>query len=341
MVSLEKQVDFITYLQRIFIEGDFVATYKFALLHSIADLCVEKQDISEKYVGYFISIDQLVEKFIELYWQHALPYSETNASPFLLLQNTGNQSALIRHLAELRNNGFNSITEAKLSSSWKLLKSDTKRVLINGPLWRLQILSGSLVDFLYPHILKNNGIFLNEGIGFCFRKFHDLIISMVRGHWINKIREYPANRKVLGDKANLADFLFGTNRQNLSKAQSLFYDLQQGVCFYCQKPLKEKGEVDHFIPWARYPNDLGHNFVLAHHKCNNNKRAYLPALAHRERWFNQNVNDYPDVITEHLGQYFSCDVNRSTSVVNWAYQIAMQTKSKLWLNINEFTLVND
>ena len=29
--------------------------------------------------------------------------------------------------------------------------------------------------------------------------------------------------------------------------------------------------IDHFIPWPRYPIDLGHNFVLAHAGCSSAK----------------------------------------------------------------------
>lgn len=51
--------------------------------------------------------------------------------------------------------------------------------------------------------------------------------------------------------------------------------------------MKNDVEVDHFIPFARYANDLGHNFVAAHRTCNNNKRDFLAAQQHRERWQNQ------------------------------------------------------
>jgi hypothetical protein len=37
--------------------------------------------------------------------------------------------------------------------------------------------------------------------------------------------------------------------------------------------------VDHFIPWSRYPADLGHNFVLAHDRCINAKSDYLAAYS--------------------------------------------------------------
>ena len=37
----EFQLEFLSKLQRLFTEGDFTATYKFALLVSLADLAVE------------------------------------------------------------------------------------------------------------------------------------------------------------------------------------------------------------------------------------------------------------------------------------------------------------
>ena len=42
--SAEAQVRFLRDLQRILDEGSFVATYKFALIHALADLAVERGD---------------------------------------------------------------------------------------------------------------------------------------------------------------------------------------------------------------------------------------------------------------------------------------------------------
>lgn len=45
-------------------------------------------------------------------------------------------------------------------------------------------------------------------------------------------------------------------------------DLQRGQCFYCGETASREGDhVDHFIPWAKYPINLGHNFVLADQRC--------------------------------------------------------------------------
>jgi hypothetical protein len=48
--------------------------------------------------------------------------------------------------------------------------------------------------------------------------------------------------------------------------------------------------VDHFVPWRRYPFDLGHNFVLAHPTCNGRKGDRLAAVDHLRRWDERNRN---------------------------------------------------
>ena len=42
--------------------------------------------------------------------------------------------------------------------------------------------------------------------------------------------------------------------------------------------------VDHFIPWARYPDNNLANLVAAHSTCNGRKRDFLAATEHVERW---------------------------------------------------------
>lgn len=51
-------------------------------------------------------------------------------------------------------------------------------------------------------------------------------------------------------------------------------ELQHGACFYRSRPVRE-GALDHFIPWGKYPIDLGHNFVLADRMCNEDKGDLL------------------------------------------------------------------
>jgi len=148
--------------------------------------------------------------------------------------------------------------------------------------------------------------------------------------------DFPLNHAVIGGQGNLSEFLFGSDRNSIIKARPVLLDIQKGRCFYCNKPMKEVGEVDHFIPWARYPNDLGHNFVLAHSKCNNAKSDHLAAEQHKERWFEQNIIQNTKTITTELASYFVCESGRSEAIATWAYQLAIQNQSPLWLKGKSF-----
>ena len=67
-------------------------------------------------------------------------------------------------------------------------------------------------------------------------------------------------------------------------------EIQDRRCFYCNERLSAVStHVDHFIPWSRYPVDLGHNFVLADSRCNGQKRDRLPAYDHLAAWTERNA----------------------------------------------------
>jgi 5-methylcytosine-specific restriction endonuclease McrA len=113
--------------------------------------------------------------------------------------------------------------------------------------------------------------------------------ALVQTAWLAFVQQLPLNRPVLGSSTDLAEFLFGSERSGLTVIAAGLRDLQKGVCFYCGNSLRgESGAVDHFMPWSRYPLDLGHNFVLAHAVCNADKRDMLAATGHLERWVRRN-----------------------------------------------------
>ena len=79
----EFQLAFLSKLQRLFAEGDFTATYKFALLIALADLSVEVgRDDNEPLKLPYRSIGL---KFIQLYWQQSAPFTRGD----VLVQNLG------------------------------------------------------------------------------------------------------------------------------------------------------------------------------------------------------------------------------------------------------------
>jgi 5-methylcytosine-specific restriction endonuclease McrA len=334
--AMQQQLDFIAYIQRMLVEGDFSATYKFALLHALADVCVEQPLISDQ-AELKIDLATLADKLIVLYWHHAVPFaSEQTGESALLKQNTGAQSKVISVLYECQQNNIRNLRALKQSTLYKPTFNAALATLKTGPLWRLQILAKQAECFLYPHTNSTKYITLNAGIASCFRRFYDLVVYLAKNAWLQKIQSIKHNQALIGPQSQLHDFLFGFDRNALSKAKPVLIELQHGNCFYCQKPLNNKTEVDHFIPFARYANDLGHNFVAAHSTCNNSKRDFLAAHLHRERWQEQNLVLNSQHITRELSDYFNCDADKSRSVSDWAYQVAQANSAKLWLAKDSF-----
>jgi 5-methylcytosine-specific restriction endonuclease McrA len=330
------QIDFISYMQRLLQEGDFSSTYKFALLHALADICIEKRVPNNGQLT--ISFDEIVDKLILLYWQHAKPFfpnPEQQLQDGILLQNSGKQAKIIADIVVLQNSGARNLSQAKSSPFWPHIYRNTLKTLKEGPLWRLQVLSKQEECYLFPHIKNRSFIELNVGIADCFRQFHDLVVQFSRQGWIDKVSKIRENQQVIGRAGELSDFLFGVSRSSLKSVTELFTEIQSGSCFYCNKPLKGSAEVDHFIPFTKYNNDLGHNFVLAHKACNNNKRDYLAAPEHRENWQEQNLVINEKLITTELTCYFTCDAERTNHVANWAYSVAEKNGSKYWVGIKD------
>ena len=59
------ELEFLTKLQRILSEGQFVASYKYALLLALGELSVEKTSAPDGTLA--IELDELAERFIALY----------------------------------------------------------------------------------------------------------------------------------------------------------------------------------------------------------------------------------------------------------------------------------
>lgn len=334
--AMQQQLDFIAYIQRLLVEGEFVATYKFALLHAIADVCVE-QPLQLEQNELKIDLATLADKLISLYWHHAVPFSsEYTGQSGLLKQNAGAQSKVISVLFDCQQNNIRNFRQLKQSALYKPTFNAAMTTLKNGPLWRLQILAKQEECFLYPHTRSAHYITLNAGIASCFRRFYDLVVYLARNAWLQKIQSIKHNQALIGPQSQLQEFLFGVDRNALTKAKPVLVELQKNICFYCHKAMNDDVEVDHFVPFSRYSNDLGHNFVAAHRACNNNKRDFLAAQPHRERWQEHNLVVNGQTITSELSAYFYCDADKSLAVSNWAYQVAEASNAKLWLATNCF-----
>lgn len=335
---MKTAIEFITYVQRMLVEGDFSATYKYALLHAIADVCLESPNVTVN--GKLpISFDLLADKMLRLYWSQARPFRGAMQSQQLHQNsNSKKQIAIITAVHNIQQTGLYNINQLYKSPMYKQVHSLAKRTLKDQPLWRLQILAKKEECFLYPHDKSQQHIELNAGIAGYFREFYHLITYLARAAWIDKIISFKHNQYLVGAQANLPEFLFGQDRKALAYAKPLLQELQKNTCFYCGKKLNDHAEVDHFIPFAKYTFDLGHNFVLADRACNNSKRDYLASYEHKYKWEECNLGHYSTMIAEELAGYVECDSDKSMAVADWAYQIARNSASNLWQNTSEFRL---
>lgn len=290
-------------------QGKFTSTYKFAVLIALIDLSIEKYSESGK-APRTLSTRDLANKVIQIYWLHTNPFEDDSDSIFLL-QNSGQsgaQASILNDIAQFRKKSrigsFAPFFGARLTdpSGFEKLVDKVEWKLIQMPLPRLQRIGKQDIPFIYSinwddsikqgHVSRyqkglttdfDNIIYLKPNVGDCLIQLNTLLRPLIKQQWACQVAE--TNRL---NEAKLQQFLFSTNRLSTTRINEQLTELQDGRCFYCHKPVgnseKVKPEVDHFIPWSRYPNDSLANFVVAHRKCNANKKDFLAYEEHLSNW---------------------------------------------------------
>lgn len=241
--SAEAQLVFLRDIQRVLSEGQFVSTYKYALLLSIADLCVERGDDTGDALR--LPAQAIAERFIRSYWRQCAPYPPQLR---VLRQNTGKSAAILRVIGTSREAYKESLAYASRDKRhWHVLVSNVEGVVLGMPLWKLQTIAGKPCEFLYRNEKGAREITLRSGVAFCFRKFYELVVDLVRGAWIRYIRRH--NHAMLGTAKDLEEFMFGSERGVPRRIVPALDDLQRGRCFYCTSDMtRGKSHVDHFVP---------------------------------------------------------------------------------------------
>ena len=326
--SPEQQVDFLRKVQRLLSEGIFVASYKFALLRALADLAVLKGDDSDAELS--LHVNDIAKATIELYWRQCRPFCPAGGGQAVLKQNTGRQAAIIQTLASVQADYRGSLPQLQHDTSqWKGVVQKVANVICVMPLWKLQRIGDDVADFLYPNVGRGRTITLKPGVAYCLRTFHGLLRNLIEGAWLNYVRNL--NLGVLGQTADFAAFLFGSERAALDSYRPMLLDVQHGSCFYCRRPLASVTEVDHFVPWSRYPVDLGHNFVLAHKTCNARKLDCLAAEEHLAAWGERNREHGEALSQAFLDAALPNDLPASTSITHWAYRQTATAGGLVWV----------
>ena len=86
MIADDGPIRFAERLLSLLDEGSFTATYKFAVLLGLMDLCLEHSDRFGE-PAPMVTTRQLAQKLVELYWVHTTPFDSTEGE--VLRQNTG------------------------------------------------------------------------------------------------------------------------------------------------------------------------------------------------------------------------------------------------------------
>jgi 5-methylcytosine-specific restriction endonuclease McrA len=283
-------------------------------------------------------VKDLSEKFIELYWQQCRPFElGGEKTGLVLLQNTGTQAAIIRKIITAQEDFGGSLCRLKQTAPdlWISLRSDVKRTVNEMPLWKLQTVGNERMDFLYDNLDKSTTtITLKPGVAFCFRAFYGLMRDLIQGAWVRFVQRLNAND--LGNLTDLGTFMFDRERSSLESYRNILIELQERRCFYCDQELKGKSDVDHFVPWSRYPTDLGHNFVVAHPQCNNSKSDFLGAELHLERWAQRNILKSAELCQRLNDAGLPNDLQASKRIAEWAYDQVEKSKGQVWLFSHHF-----
>jgi uncharacterized membrane protein YqjE len=329
--TAEFHLAFLAKIERLLAEGRFTSTYKFALLIALTNIAVERGDDSGDELE--VEVDEIARQFLELYWSMARPYPRVNV---ILKQNreAAKPSRMITILKDEVRHSISSYQRLRVyRASRDSLLSETRRTLAKDVLYRLHTIGNARdaaktsEQFLYDHpptageCAKLDSITLKPGVAAAMRRLRGVIVAMTEARWALWVREN--NEKLAADR-ELEEFLFGATRSPVSNFAARFYDLQEGRCFYTGDKLREPsaGDVDHFIPWARYPFDSPFNLVLASKKVNNALRDTLKPIEWRDRWLARNDSDFAQLTAPVPDGFGAIPEDRATSeaIAAWVYQ---------------------
>lgn len=306
-------------IQQILGEGTFVATYKYAVLLAMVDLCSASIDADGR-APDSLTTRQLSERVAALYWPQSRAFQLEGQPHAVLRQNSSvadeaQSNSILGLIAQFRAGceaqgrgvAGDSLpwvrARAAGGSAFERLLRRIERILITMPLPKLQRIGRHDTQWLYriswndsdrepdgPSLSAylrgepssfDNLVRLQPGVAETLRHMAPILRAWIADEWTQKVEALNRRRGNLG----LREFLFGAEREALTPVAPKLLELQHGLCFYCQRGLKRgDGHVDHFLPRSRYPDDALANLVVAHASCNLAKSDYLPAVPHVERW---------------------------------------------------------
>ncbi len=337
-------------------EGSFSATYKYALFTAILDLAIEKTTGGGPPTS--LTTRELAERVLALYWPQASPFEQGG-----VLRQGGvrsdSQAEIVRAIAKFRQKVAGAPEELLHRAGLARPKEYERLVrfvewkIIQMPIPRLQLIGREedriLYEYHWDQAVKrsavaayqrgakgafDNRLLLRPSVAENLVRLNGVLRPLLQREWSVMVAEMNAL-----PEAKLEDFMFGSDRISLVPVRDPLRELQAGRCFYCEGRLPDRCEVDHFIPWARYPDNGLDNLVAAHPKCNNQKRDFIAAVPHLEHWIDRSATN--DAELSHIGACLTWDRSRHRSRgVATAIYGRLPNGARLWREAGDFESAN-
>ena len=134
-------------------EGRYTATYKYAVLLALIDVCLESTKASGA-PPEVLTTRQIAEKIVEMYWPHTVPFAGP-AEPRVLRQNAGGQAEIVSAIVRFRSSHAPDPSAPRWQSqlaapaAYGRLVNTVEWKLIEMPLPRLQMMGQALDSFIY------------------------------------------------------------------------------------------------------------------------------------------------------------------------------------------------
>ncbi len=328
-------------------EGSFTATYKFAVLLGLMDLCLEHSNRFGEPPDS-VTTTQLAHKVIELYWHQTAPF-EPEAG-LVLRQNSGPPAVILSAIRQFRDRWAPdpgcTLHRARLAAPepFARLVDQVEWTLVLMPLPKVQRFGGREERFVYDigwdddvkkgtwrdtHAFDNRIWFVGDAARHLVR-LTPLLRPLIQQRWTEMVGRLNGL-----EVARVESFLFGASRTALAPVRTYLTELQSGGCFYCGGRLRAAGEVDHFLPWSRHPDDRLDNLVVAHRRCNGDKRDFLASAAHLRRWAERLDERERELrqIADDVG--WPRETVRTLGVVRGTY-LRLPDEVTLWQGVREF-----
>jgi 5-methylcytosine-specific restriction endonuclease McrA len=333
-------------LLRIIDEGSRITTYKLALLLALIDAVAMLPGEDS------VPTRLIAERVLATYYPQTRGFIAERGAETDLQQISNKRAVVLEQTLKLRIHGEGAGCRTAedcrrtIPSIYESVADVVEARFVADPIPRLQKVGGSVFPFLYEQAweedaslgaLRRSGsahLTLFPGVAARLVVLGPLLRPLIELHWTRDVAKW--SRLDLQDE-KLRSHLFGTERAAFpAQLRGGLRELQENRCFSCDQPIKGAAHVDHFVAWARWPNDAVENLVLADGSCNSRKSDHFAAESHLHRWAARNAAHGTDLASMAERSRWESSAARTAALARSAYgHIAPSTP--LWVKGSTFT----